>query len=169
MSAYVQPELFHRDDQQRAAGRTRSLPRSHRRPAHPGMLPDNARGLQSDCESMKQRILLGMLASLVIYGCHPPRTAVLASNQPAGAANVSCDSTFFDTKGLAVKCAQLQLIGTGYQFTEGPAVDDSGNVFFTDQPNNKIHHWDWKTGQITTFLDNSGRANGMTFDADGFL
>jgi gluconolactonase len=48
-------------------------------------------------------------------------------------------------------------------------VDQEGNVFFTDQPNNRIHRWDWRTGEITTFLEETGRANGMTMDANGLL
>ena len=84
---------------------------------------------------MKQRILLGALASLAIYGCNADSPALLAPGETANAAK-NCDSTFFDPQGLAKKCAQLELVEEGYRFTEGPAVDHFGNVYFTDQPNN---------------------------------
>jgi gluconolactonase len=61
-----------------------------------------------------------------------------------------------------------QLISNQFSFTEGPAVDKSGNVFFTDQPNNKI--WKYSTdGKLTVFLENAGRSNGMYFDKKGNL
>jgi len=72
-------------------------------------------------------------------------------------------------QGLIQTDAQLKNLGSGYAFTEGPAVDKQGNVFFTDQPNNKIYKWDAGTGVITTFLTETGRANGMAFDKDGYL
>lgn len=58
--------------------------------------------------------------------------------------------------------------GSGYSFTEGPALAADGRVFFTDQPNDKIFIWDEKKG-ITLFLDNTGRANGLYFDPEGNL
>ncbi len=64
---------------------------------------------------------------------------------------------------------QLQTLQTGFAFTEGPAVDKDGNVFFTDQPNDRIHKWTAATGEITTFLEGTGRSNGMAFDKDGYL
>ena len=60
-------------------------------------------------------------------------------------------------------------ISDSYSFTEGPAVDAKGDVFFTDQPNNKIYRWDCESGEITLFTDQSGRSNGMYFDAQGNL
>jgi gluconolactonase len=42
--------------------------------------------------------------------------------------------------GIIADNATLQLISKEFSFTEGPAVDKYGNIFFTDQPNNKI----WK-------------------------
>ena len=33
-------------------------------------------------------------------------------------------------------------ISDSYSFTEGPAADAKGDVYFTDQPNNKIYRWD---------------------------
>jgi gluconolactonase len=62
---------------------------------------------------------------------------------------ISCsdDDSGDDTQGIIATDAQLVNYGTGYSFTEGPAVDKSGNVFFTDQPNDIIYKWDdlsWK-------------------------
>ncbi|MHC4993563.1 MAG: SMP-30/gluconolactonase/LRE family protein [Planctomycetota bacterium] len=64
--------------------------------------------------------------------------------------------------------ATPQLAGDGFQFTEGPAADPSGAVYFTDIPNNRIHKWN-PDGKITTFLENSGGTNGLYFDARGQL
>lgn len=64
---------------------------------------------------------------------------------------------------------EVEHIQSGFSFTEGPAVDKYGNVFFTDQPNDKIYRWDAATGEITTFLEETGRSNGMSFDENGFL
>ena len=64
--------------------------------------------------------------------------------------------------------ATLQLVSDQFKFAEGPATDKKGNVFFTDQPNNKI--WEFDTdGKLSVFMDNAGRSNGMDFDNDGNL
>ena len=58
------------------------------------------------------------------------------------------------------------LISNKFSFTEGPAVDKEGNIFFTDQPNNQI----WKysiDGKLSLFMDNAGRSNGLYFDEKG--
>lgn len=65
--------------------------------------------------------------------------------------------------------ATLQKLGSGYSFTEGPAVDKQGNVFFTDQPNDRIVKWDAATGALSDWLKPAGRANGTYFDKDGNL
>lgn len=64
--------------------------------------------------------------------------------------------------------ATLQTLAREFQFTEGPTCDRAGNVFFTDQPNNRILKWS-VDGQLSTFLQPAGRANGMYFAADGTL
>jgi gluconolactonase len=64
--------------------------------------------------------------------------------------------------------AQLQKLAHSFQFTEGPASDAEGNVFFTDQPNNRIMKWG-TDGKLTTFLKPCGRSNGLCFDAKGDL
>jgi gluconolactonase len=64
--------------------------------------------------------------------------------------------------------ATPQLIARTFRFTEGPAPDKQGNVYFTDQPNNKI--WIYKTdGTLEVFLDSAGRSNGLYFDKKGNL
>ena len=65
--------------------------------------------------------------------------------------------------------SDLITLKSGFSFTEGPAVDANGNVFFTDQPNDIIYKWDALTHQITPFLTTTGRSNGMAFDKNGFL
>ena len=65
--------------------------------------------------------------------------------------------------------AQLTLVAMGYEFTEGPAVDKDGNVFFTDQPNDRIIKWSAADNSVTTYMHPSGRANGLYFDHDGNL
>jgi gluconolactonase len=47
-------------------------------------------------------------------------------------------------------------------------VDRRGNIFFTDQPNNKIWEYDVK-GRLSVYLDSAGRSNGMYFDPKGRL
>jgi gluconolactonase len=71
-------------------------------------------------------------------------------------------------KKLVHNNAQIEKVGTDFIFTEGPAVASDGRVYFTDQPNNKIHIWDENEG-ISLYLEGSGRSNGMYFNADGHL
>lgn len=74
-----------------------------------------------------------------------------------------------DKKSITEKNAKVEKLGGGYTFTEGPAVDSEGNVFFTDQPNNKIIQWTAHNGELSVFMDSAGRSNGMYFDRWGNL
>lgn len=62
----------------------------------------------------------------------------------------------------------VRKLAGGFRFTEGPAADPHGNVYFTDIPNNRIHRWSVE-GQLSTFLENSGGANGLMVDRAGNL
>ncbi|HEY6554310.1 MAG TPA: SMP-30/gluconolactonase/LRE family protein [Vicinamibacteria bacterium] len=64
--------------------------------------------------------------------------------------------------------AVLEKLAGDFSFTEGPTADAAGNVFFTDQPNNRILKWS-VDGKLHTFLTPAGRSNGMYFDRDGSL
>ena len=56
----------------------------------------------------------------------------------------------------------------GFKFTEGPAADNSGSIFFTDIPNNRIHKWSSQS-RLSTVRENSAGANGLSFDKHGNL
>ena len=60
------------------------------------------------------------------------------------------------------------LVSAGHRFTEGPAVDAMGNVFFSDIPNSRIHKIS-VDGKVTVFRENTGEANGLMFGPDGRL
>jgi len=57
-------------------------------------------------------------------------------------------------------------VDSTFAFTEGPAVDKDGNVYFTDQPNDRIWKYDLH-GILSVFMDHTGRSNGMYFDHSG--
>jgi gluconolactonase len=65
--------------------------------------------------------------------------------------------------------AKPEVLGEGYSFTEGPAVDRDGNVFFTDQPNDRIIKYDAADGSLSDWLKPAGRSNGTYFDDSGNL
>jgi len=72
------------------------------------------------------------------------------------------------TSSIIADGATLTLAATGYDFAEGPATDAEGNVFFTDQPNNRILKWN-VDGGVELFMQDAGRANGLYFDNEGNL
>ncbi|MDR0429786.1 MAG: SMP-30/gluconolactonase/LRE family protein [Tannerellaceae bacterium] len=74
-----------------------------------------------------------------------------------------------ENKGVIAPGAIPEKVADGFSFTEGPAVDKNGNVYFTDQPNDRIWKWSSDNGTVSIFLENTGRANGMYFDKNGNL
>ena len=71
-------------------------------------------------------------------------------------------------EGIIAPGARLVEVSSEFEFTEGPATDAAGNVYFTDQPNDQIVIYT-TGGQLKTFLQPAGRSNGMFFDPDGTL
>jgi sugar lactone lactonase YvrE len=59
-----------------------------------------------------------------------------------------------------------QLVGEGYQFTEGPAVTRDGTVYFTDVPANMVYRVG-DDGKPVVFIDNSDRTSGLMFGPRG--
>lgn len=69
---------------------------------------------------------------------------------------------------LIAKNASIEKVADGFKFTEGPAVAPDGRVYFTDQPNDRIHIWDENEG-VSLYLEGTGRSNGMYFNKKGQL
>lgn len=61
-----------------------------------------------------------------------------------------------------------KLISKEFSFSEGPAVDKRGNIFFVDQPNDRIWEYDIN-GKLSLFMEHTLHSNGMYFDAKGNL
>lgn len=81
---------------------------------------------------------------------------------------ISSINVFGQEIALYDTLSKPQLISKQFSFTEGASVDKKGNVFFTDQPNNKI--WEYSAdGKLSLFLDSAGRSNGTYFDKKGNL
>jgi sugar lactone lactonase YvrE len=85
-----------------------------------------------------------------------------AAASPAAAQDYALRELLIDGEGW-VKVSE------GHKFTEGPAVDAKGDLYFSDIPNNRIHKLDVVSGAVSVFRENTGGANGLMFDAKGRL
>lgn len=61
-----------------------------------------------------------------------------------------------------------ELVSQGHAFTEGPAADAAGNVYFTDVRDSKIYKIDL-SGEVSLFAQETARTNGLMFGPDGRL
>ena len=71
-------------------------------------------------------------------------------------------------KDVLVDGDDWKVVGEGYKFTEGPAANAKGEIYFTDIPNSRIHKIGLD-GQVTVFAEDTGGANGLMFGPDGRL
>jgi gluconolactonase len=71
--------------------------------------------------------------------------------------------------GVVAPGAEVKKLAGDFRFTEGPAADAEGDVYFSDIPNSRIHKWSVGDGALRTFREDSGGANGLYFDKDGNL
>ncbi|MBN4075454.1 SMP-30/gluconolactonase/LRE family protein [Gammaproteobacteria bacterium AH-315-E17] len=67
------------------------------------------------------------------------------------------------TSGLITSGAEVEEAASGFVFTEGPAADEAGNLYFTDVRTSTIYFID-TDGQLETFMENTNGANGLFFD-----
>jgi len=70
---------------------------------------------------------------------------------------------------LVAPGATPKILASGYQFTEGPAVDAAGNVYFSDIPAARIYKWTHADGKIALYRERTAQANGLMFDREGRL
>jgi len=120
-----------------------------------------AAGAAADNGRMRRPLLA--VAALVLLAV----AGVLLGSAPGGSRAAAAEPPLPDP-GLVAPGARLEKLAGDFAFTEGPTADAAGNVFFTDQPNDRILEWT-VDGRLTTFLQPAGRSNGMSFDARGNL
>jgi len=63
---------------------------------------------------------------------------------------------------------ELKILSGNFKFTEGPAADATGNVYFTDVRAEKIYTWS-TDGKLELYRENTGGANGLYFNKAGNL
>jgi gluconolactonase len=81
---------------------------------------------------------------------------------------LACVGQSPSTSSLITTGATLQQVGSEFLFTEGPATDAQGNVYFTDQPNDRI--WKYTFGKgMELFKEGTGRSNGLFIDQNGYI
>jgi gluconolactonase len=88
---------------------------------------------------------------------------------PCLAWGVAVTSLFAGESPVVAAGAQLQQLAGEYQFTEGPTADADGNVYFTDQPNDRIVRWRAADGSVEDWVQPAGRANGLFLTTGGAL
>ena len=117
----------------------------------------------------RRHVLAG--AALALPSCHKSPASTAATNPALEAFS----PRFFDFIG---KSASLEVLGSGYGWSEGPAWDKArGQLYFTDVPGNTAYVW--KEGQgVEVFLSPSGAivegfrepgANGLFYSRNGQL
>ena len=88
--------------------------------------------------------------------------SIMLQAQEGEAADISLENLIEDG-------AAPQLLADGFRFTEGPAADVDGNIYFTDIGNNRIHYWDASSEKLSTIRENSNGADGLFVDREGAL
>jgi gluconolactonase len=70
-----------------------------------------------------------------------------------------------DVYQLLIPGEEWQLVSEGHRHTDGPAVSATGEIYFTDPANNRIHKVGLD-GKVSTFAENTNGANGLMFGPD---
>jgi len=117
--------------------------------------PQGCLGCRCRAQATRRRIaVMAMTAGLLLASV--VASLSVATGAPAAGQKVTAPG------------ARLEKLAGGFEFTEGPAADAAGNVFFTDQPNDRILRWG-VDGKLSTFMAPCGRSNGLCFDRRGNL
>src|SRR5437763_6495673 len=63
---------------------------------------------------------------------------------------------------------EVKKVHGGLMFTEGPAADREGNLYFSDVAGDKLYKSDAK-GELSTVLDPANNTNGLMVNAAGHI
>ena len=72
-------------------------------------------------------------------------------------------------QSLVAPGAEVVKLADGFGFTEGPAANSKGDVYFVDDPNSKIHVWSVSEKKVSVFVEESAYANGIYLDKNDNL
>jgi gluconolactonase len=73
------------------------------------------------------------------------------------------------SSGILAPNAALVEIQSNFSFTEGPAADSEGNVYFSDIRTQRIYKWDYRDNAVAVYREKTNQANGLMFDPKGRL
>ncbi|MDE0737102.1 MAG: SMP-30/gluconolactonase/LRE family protein, partial [Pirellulaceae bacterium] len=96
-------------------------------------------------------------------------TATMARVAPVAAAARTDKYQGLKSDQFLAKVSSLSRVEDEMVFTEGPATDRSGDLYFTNVPVSRILKWDPKKRELSVFRENSNKANGLYFDPRGRL
>jgi gluconolactonase len=108
---------------------------------------------RKEIPTMSARQALRMLVLLLFLGSMSPLTLPADENKPKAIPGIG-------PSGEIVKRH------TNFKFTEGPAADRDGNVYFSDIPNQRILKTNSK-GELSVVVEKSNHANGLMLNAKG--
>ena len=100
--------------------------------------------------TLRTAVVVSLATAAVLFGPVPP----VRSEAP---------SLFRDSPVL------FERVATGYGFTEGPAPDPQGDIYFSDIRNARILRFDVAKKAARVVREDSGKANGLLFDSRGRL
>lgn len=108
-------------------------------------------------------------ATAPVQTAEEPTTQVATANLPTQPP--PSDQNLPDKKpdqGGAKPEVALSPVAGEYLFTEGPAADAQGNVYFSDISAGRIYKWS-PDGRVSVFLEGLNSPNGLAFTRDGLL
>ncbi len=109
-----------------------------------------------------------MIAALTGLACAAAFTAVPHVLAQSPASMPASRPSRGGARGIVEPGARVVELAKGFQFTEGPAVDREGNVFFSDVRASRTYKWS-KDRKVSLVRKDTGGANGLAFDKDGNL
>jgi len=83
--------------------------------------------------------------------------------------NIKAENTNGTGTGLIAPGATLKTVPSTFVFSEGPAADADGNIYFSDILAGQIWKWSWKDGTVSLYKENLSEPNGLYFDSNGRL
>lgn len=129
-------------------------------------MPVDNMNKQTSCPAgwtLRGTLQLAVYTAVVLVGLETS-----SNNAPAKAAMDAADTATCGAGEGIGPIGEIERWHDGFRFTEGPADDGSGNLYFSDIPANRIYKVG-ADGKLSIFMEDSGGINGLMFDATGTL